>query len=169
MHGAAFPISPSSTPVAFRSNSAVPSATASTAATIASWACPWNKFAKLTTLPDFEARGLEHNSLVELFMWSEQDFLSATEGSAIRRIGHARWLRNIATALGNALGVQLADSARQQIPRLRFRRALFIRMRWCVSTSSGRSPSRQIGRCMSHRTRQREPGRQGERGQHGAD
>ncbi len=77
--------------------------------------CPWNKFAKLTALADFEARGLEHNSLVELFMWSEQDFLVATEGSAIRRIGHARWLRNIATALGNALRAPLPQGARQDI------------------------------------------------------
>jgi epoxyqueuosine reductase len=77
--------------------------------------CPWNKFAKLTPLADFEARGLEHNSLVELFMWSEHDFLAATEGSAIRRIGHARWLRNIATALGNALSVELSHSARHSI------------------------------------------------------
>ncbi len=77
--------------------------------------CPWNKFAKLTALADFEARGLEHNSLLELFTWSEQDFLAATEGSAIRRIGHARWLRNLATALGNALCAELPDASRHAI------------------------------------------------------
>jgi epoxyqueuosine reductase len=66
-------------------------------------ACPWNKFAKLSAEPDFRARhGLEAGSLVELFGWNEQEFLSRTEGSAIRRIGHERWLRNIAVALGNA-------------------------------------------------------------------
>jgi epoxyqueuosine reductase len=77
--------------------------------------CPWNKFAKLTALADFESRGLEHNSLLELFMWSEEDFLAATEGSAIRRIGHARWLRNLATALGNALCAELPDASRHAI------------------------------------------------------
>ena len=33
---------------------------------------------------------------------TEEKFLRITEGSAIRRIGHLRWLRNIAVALGNA-------------------------------------------------------------------
>jgi len=50
---------------------------------------------------DFAVRhGLDQAQLVDLFAWSEQDFLSKTEGSAIRRIGHERWLRNIAIALG---------------------------------------------------------------------
>ena len=67
-------------------------------------ACPWNKFATASELPDFEARGeLTARSLVELFAWSEEDFLRITEGSPIRRIGHERWLRNIAVAMGNAL------------------------------------------------------------------
>ena len=66
--------------------------------------CPWNKFAKKSALRDFEAReGLTGRQLGELFAWSEEDFLRFTEGSAIRRIGHERWLRNIAVALGNAL------------------------------------------------------------------
>ncbi|SDD78155.1 tRNA epoxyqueuosine(34) reductase QueG [Aquimonas voraii] len=66
-------------------------------------ACPWNKFAKLSAEPDFRARhALDSSSLVELFGWSEEEFLRKTEGSAIRRIGHERWLRNIAVALGNA-------------------------------------------------------------------
>ncbi len=65
--------------------------------------CPWNKFAKLSVEPDFRERhGLGSASLVELFAWSEEEFLARTEGSAIRRIGHERWLRNIAVALGNA-------------------------------------------------------------------
>jgi len=67
-------------------------------------ACPWNKFATASELPDFDARGeLTARSLVELFAWSEADFLRITEGSPIRRIGHERWLRNIAVAMGNAL------------------------------------------------------------------
>ncbi len=65
--------------------------------------CPWNKFAKTTDEPDFRARNnLDQASLAELFAWTEEDFLQRTEGSAIRRSGHARWLRNIAVALGNA-------------------------------------------------------------------
>ncbi|MEN9374672.1 MAG: tRNA epoxyqueuosine(34) reductase QueG [Pseudomonadota bacterium] len=65
--------------------------------------CPWNKFARVSTLPDFDAReGLTGSMLVDLFGWTETEFLRRTEGSPIRRIGHERWLRNIAVALGNA-------------------------------------------------------------------
>ncbi|WP_423461000.1 tRNA epoxyqueuosine(34) reductase QueG [Ottowia sp. VDI28] len=66
--------------------------------------CPWNKYARRSELPDFDAReGLAGESLARLFAWSEEEFLRRTEGGPIRRIGHARWLRNIAVALGNAL------------------------------------------------------------------
>jgi epoxyqueuosine reductase len=66
--------------------------------------CPWNKFARRAPLADFEPRhGLDAATLTELFAWDEATFLARTEGSAIRRIGHERWLRNIAVALGNAL------------------------------------------------------------------
>jgi epoxyqueuosine reductase len=66
--------------------------------------CPWNKFAQRSALPDFDPReGLTGQQLVQLFAWTEDEFLRHTEGSAIRRIGHDRWLRNIAVALGNAL------------------------------------------------------------------
>ncbi len=65
--------------------------------------CPWNKFAQRASLPDFDARnGLDDASLLDLFSWSEEEFNRLLEGSAIRRIGHERWLRNIAVALGNA-------------------------------------------------------------------
>jgi epoxyqueuosine reductase len=65
--------------------------------------CPWNKFATRTNEPDFAPRHrLDDASLVELFAWDEAAFARLTEGSAIRRIGHERWLRNIAVALGNA-------------------------------------------------------------------
>ena len=65
--------------------------------------CPWNKFAQRATLPDFDVRhGLDSASLVSLLGWSEEDFSRYTEGSAIRRIGHERWLRNMAVGLGNA-------------------------------------------------------------------
>jgi epoxyqueuosine reductase len=66
-------------------------------------ACPWNKFARPTVEKDFAVRhGLDHAQLLELFAWSECEFLEKTSGSAIRRIGYERWLRNIAVALGNA-------------------------------------------------------------------
>ena len=65
--------------------------------------CPWNKFAKPTDESDFAPRhGLDDVALTELFGWSETTWLEKTEGSAIRRIGYERWLRNIAVALGNA-------------------------------------------------------------------
>lgn len=65
--------------------------------------CPWNKFADFSNEEDFTPReNLDAAELVELFAWSEDEFLKKTEGSAIRRIGHERWLRNIAIALGNA-------------------------------------------------------------------
>lgn len=65
--------------------------------------CPWNKFARHTEEDDFRVRhGLDAPTLIELFRWGEQEFLQKTEGSAIRRIGHERWSRNIAVGLGNA-------------------------------------------------------------------
>ena len=70
-------------------------------------ACPWNKYAGRSALPDFDERpGLTGRQLAELFSWSEEEFLRRTEGSPIRRIGHERWLRNIAVAMGNALAVR---------------------------------------------------------------
>ncbi len=65
--------------------------------------CPWNRFARVSDLPDFAPRhGLDAPRLVDLFAWTEQEFLSRTEGSALRRLGYERWLRNLAVALGNA-------------------------------------------------------------------
>eukprot|EP00914_Ancora_sagittata_P009901 GHVO01018832.1.p1 GENE.GHVO01018832.1~~GHVO01018832.1.p1 ORF type:complete len:361 (+),score=6.86 GHVO01018832.1:285-1367(+) len=65
--------------------------------------CPWNKFTKPTQETDFTPRhNLDTVTLLELFAWDEQTFLSKTEGTPIRRAGHERWLRNIAVALGNA-------------------------------------------------------------------
>ncbi|PVZ89099.1 tRNA epoxyqueuosine(34) reductase QueG [Serratia sp. S1B] len=65
--------------------------------------CPWNRFAPLSDEEDFSPRAALHAPLlIELFRWNEEKFLRITEGSAIRRIGHLRWLRNIAVALGNA-------------------------------------------------------------------
>jgi epoxyqueuosine reductase len=65
--------------------------------------CPWNKFAQPTRDENFRVRnGLDAAELVALFAWDEAQFEQRLEGSAIRRIGHQRWLRNIAVALGNA-------------------------------------------------------------------
>ena len=64
--------------------------------------CPWNKYAKTTSEPDFAVRhGLDDVTLVELFAWGEDDFHARLQGSAIHRIGYERWLRNIAVGLGN--------------------------------------------------------------------
>ena len=65
--------------------------------------CPWNRFAKATQEQDFQPRhGLDNTSLAELFMWTEEQFLTRTQGSPIRRTGYERWLRNLAVGLGNA-------------------------------------------------------------------
>jgi epoxyqueuosine reductase len=66
-------------------------------------ACPWNRYARRTVEADFAVRhGLDSAGLVELFAWTEAEFKLRLAGSAIYRIGHERWLRNIAVALGNA-------------------------------------------------------------------
>jgi epoxyqueuosine reductase len=65
--------------------------------------CPWNRYARLTAEADFAPRhGLDAEGLAQLFAWTAAEFDARTEGSAIRRIGHERWLRNLAVALGNA-------------------------------------------------------------------
>ena len=65
--------------------------------------CPWNSFAQASAEPDFQVRnGLDRATLVELFAWTEQEFDERMRGSAIRRIGYERWLRNLAVGLGNA-------------------------------------------------------------------
>lgn len=65
--------------------------------------CPWNKFAQRAVVPDFDERhSLGSVGMVELFAWTEEEFNRRMEGSAIRRIGHERWLRNLAVGMGNA-------------------------------------------------------------------
>ena len=67
-------------------------------------ACPWNKYARVSALPDFDARDVVGDAtLLALWHWTKVDFLRHTEGSAIRRIGFERWQRNLAVGLGNAL------------------------------------------------------------------
>jgi epoxyqueuosine reductase len=99
--------------------------------------CPWNKFAALSAEPDFVARhGLDAAGLVELFAWDEPTFLERTQGSAIRRIGHERWLRNIAVALGNA---PPADSARRALGRRRDDPSAIVRehVAWALARQDG--------------------------------
>jgi len=88
-------------------------------------ACPWNKYAQRATLPDFDARTQWADAeLLALWRWDEATFLRRTEGSALRRAGYARWRRNLAVALGNALrdapsGVEqpLREALRAALPQ----------------------------------------------------
>lgn len=74
--------------------------------------CPWNRFSQQTIESDYFARGdLAAPQLLTLFLWTEAEFLKNTEGTAIRRIGHESWLRNIAVALGNYLSSVKVTSA----------------------------------------------------------
>jgi epoxyqueuosine reductase len=82
--------------------------------------CPWNRFASPTEQGDFQPRHqLDNAELAELFRWSEEEFLSRTEGSPLRRAGYERWLRNLAVGLGNApssIPVLEALEARREHP-----------------------------------------------------
>ena len=79
--------------------------------------CPWNRYADFTGESDFTPRhGLDAPKLVDLFAWSEQEFLDRTQGSAIRRIGHECWLRNLAVGLGNApTSPEVVDALRARV------------------------------------------------------
>lgn len=79
--------------------------------------CPWNRFARISAEADFLPRhGLDAPELLILFAWSEEEFLRNTEGTPIRRLGHARWLRNIAVALGNGRHhAEVADALRLRL------------------------------------------------------
>lgn len=82
--------------------------------------CPWNRFARATDQGDFRPRhSLDNAALAELFLWTEEEFLSRTEGSPLRRAGYERWLRNLAVGLGNApstIPVIEALRARREFP-----------------------------------------------------
>jgi epoxyqueuosine reductase len=77
--------------------------------------CPWNRWSQRSSLPDFDTRvALQAPGLLQLWAWSEAEFLHHTEGSAIRRIGYIRWRRNLAVALGNGLReTAMADTVRE--------------------------------------------------------
>ena len=93
-------------------------------------ACPWNRFAPLSREADFAPRhDLDQATLVELFAWDEAEFNAKLAGSAIRRIGHERWLRNIAVALGNALARLTADATTAEKPDAAAIHAIVIALR----------------------------------------
>ncbi len=89
-------------------------------------ACPWNKYARPSVVEDFDARGAlvpvsnppfdlaggvgQGGKLIDYFSWTEQEFEEKTRGTAIHRIGHERWLRNVAVAMGNALSKAMSNS-----------------------------------------------------------
>lgn len=87
--------------------------------------CPWNKFAQRSPVADFDVRAdLDRSTLLTLWRWDEAEFLRRTEGSAIRRIGHLRWQRNLAVAIGNALAGPLPAPRRAElVAALHHRRA----------------------------------------------
>ncbi|WP_116135535.1 tRNA epoxyqueuosine(34) reductase QueG [Trinickia diaoshuihuensis] len=81
--------------------------------------CPWNKFAQAAPVDDFDVRhGLDRATLVELFSWSAEQFDTRMQGSAIRRIGYERWLRNLAVAMGNALRAGRTDATTERLSEL---------------------------------------------------
>ena len=89
--------------------------------------CPWNRYAKLDATPDFAPRhGLDAVRLIDLFAWTEAEYLQRTEGMALRRAGYHRWLRNLAVAMGNALAdPALSSSASQALSDALATRAAF--------------------------------------------
>ncbi len=113
--------------------------------------CPWNRFAQLSPNGDFRPRhGLDAASLGVLFAWNEAEFLKYTEGSAIRRVGHEGWLRNIAVALGNALrtaqapqAVIIADTLRKRVDDPS--PLVHEHVRWALAQSQDRTTGRDTG------------------------
>ena len=107
-------------------------------------ACPWNKFAVRHRLPDFEPRhALDTATLVDLFAWTEAEFLRRTEGSPIRRTGWRGWRRNIAVALGNAPSsppVLAALHAAVDDPDA----MVTEHVRWALTRHAGRVPARLV-------------------------
>jgi epoxyqueuosine reductase len=110
--------------------------------------CPWNKYAQRSALPDFDAREpLGTATLLELWSWDEAEFLRRTEGSAIRRIGHERWRRNLAVAVGNALGIADDESLRTALAASRDECSAMVRehVDWALSVRSQPSTASQNG------------------------
>lgn len=105
--------------------------------------CPWNRFSQLTDEDDFSPRRALHTpELLELFNWSEETFLRVTEGSAIRRIGYLKWLRNISVALGNAPYQDAIVSALQA--RSGMGEMLDEHIQWAVQQQLNRRKENQV-------------------------
>ena len=103
--------------------------------------CPWNKFAKHSAEDDFKPRhSLQDEDLCTLFKWTEAEFLSKTEGSAIRRIGHVQWLRNIAVALGNA-ATSTAVANALQLRREHESDIVREHVEWAIQEHEARAPT----------------------------
>ena len=65
--------------------------------------CPWNKFARATRETSLRARSdLDAPILAELATLDDAAFRQRFAGTAIKRIGRDRFLRNVAYALGNS-------------------------------------------------------------------
>ncbi|NNM63189.1 MAG: tRNA epoxyqueuosine(34) reductase QueG [Burkholderiales bacterium] len=111
--------------------------------------CPWNKYAQTSPLPDFAPRhALDSSGLLQLWAWSETDFLQRTEGSAMRRIGFERFRRNLAVALGNARRSLPAGQVSQQVIETALRAGLTAatplvaeHIRWALTQSPGTTGS----------------------------
>jgi epoxyqueuosine reductase len=99
-------------------------------------ACPWNKYAGRNPLPDFEPReGMAGATLATLLAWSAEEFERRTEGSPIRRIGHVRWLRNVAVAAGNALRIADDPGLRNALRERRTHESALVRehVEWALA------------------------------------
>jgi epoxyqueuosine reductase len=106
--------------------------------------CPWNKYAKRSTLTDFDARdALAEPTLLQLWAWSEAEFLQRSEGSAIRRIGYARWQRNLAVALGNALRASGDGAIAAALQAARESASALVRehIDWALAQSASAKPA----------------------------
>ncbi|MEF1289309.1 tRNA epoxyqueuosine(34) reductase QueG [Vibrio sp. M260118] len=102
--------------------------------------CPWNRYSKLTEQEDFHRREtLTSPNLVNLFMWDEITFLKNMEGSAIRRIGHLQWLRNLSIAMGNAPYSQSIIEALKS--RLGLSETLDTHIQWAIEQQVEQLPS----------------------------
>ena len=104
--------------------------------------CPWNKFARAATHPDFKVRhNLDATELTELFGWTEGQFEERTRGSAIHRLGYVRWSRNIAVALGNA---PASEAARRALEARRADASPLVRehVEWALARQEGAAAAR---------------------------
>lgn len=74
-------------------------------------ACPWNSFATVAREAKFAARPMINAPLRELIMMTDTDFREAFAGTAIKRIGRNRFIRNVLIAAGNSCEANLASEA----------------------------------------------------------